>query len=218
MIDVVIADDHLIVSQALKHALESEPHVRVVGMAADGREAVRMTRELNPHVVLLDVTMPGLSGMEAARKIRQHDPQVRLIALSMHSDRRYVTGMLAAGVSAYLVKDCALEELSLALRTVMRGQVYLSPRIAGTVVESLQEAVAPGVASGGPAPALTAREREVLQLLAEGHGLRDIAAGLHVSVKTVETHRRQIMKKLGIDNVAGLTKWAIREGLTSLEQ
>lgn len=217
MISVVLADDHRIVSEALKQVLEKEPGVQVVGVATTGREAVRMTRDLKPQVVVLDVTMPELSGLEAARQISESSPEVRIIALSMHSDRRYVTGMLAAGASAYLVKDCALEELALALQTVMRGQIYLSPRIAGTVVDSLREAVSPSGDSLEEVMLLTPREREVLQLLAEGHKVRDIAAKLHVSVKTVETHRRRIMTKLGIESVAGLTKYAIREGLTSLE-
>lgn len=218
MITVLLADDHRIVCDALKEALEKEPGVQVVGMAADGRAAVRMTRDLKPDVVILDVTMPELSGIEAAKQIREHSPQTRIIALSMHSDRRYVTGMLTAGASGYLVKDCAFEELALAVRTVSDGRIYLSPRIAGGVVDALRLAVAPGPEPGGSTAELSAREREVLQLVAEGHKVREIAARLHVSVKTVETHRRQIMSKLGIDSVAGLTKYAIREGLTSLEE
>jgi DNA-binding NarL/FixJ family response regulator len=217
VIRVVLADDHRIVCEALKEALEKEPGVQVVAVARNGREAVRMTRDLEPDVVVLDVTMPELSGIEATRQIREHHPAARIIALSMHSDRRYVTGMLTAGASGYLVKDCALEELATALRTVMRGEIYLSPRIAGAVVESLRGAASP-VGSSAQVAVLTSREREVLQLLAEGHGTRDIAARLHVSVKTVETHRRQIMTKLGIESVAGLTKFAIREGITSLDE
>jgi DNA-binding NarL/FixJ family response regulator len=214
---VLIADDHRIVCEALTQALEREPGVQVVGVAADGREAVRMTKKLKPDIVILDITMPGLSGIEAAAQIRAQEPQTRLIALSMHSDRRYVTGALAAGVSGYLVKDCALEELALALKTVEKGQVYLSPRIAGVVVESLQQAAPAAAASADSGGRLTGREREVLQLIAEGHSVREIAALLNVSAKTVETHRSQLMKKLGIANVAGLTKYAIREGLTSLD-
>lgn len=218
MTRVLIADDHRIVCEALKQALEKEPGIEVVGVAANGREAVRMTRQLKPDVVVLDVTMPELSGIEATAQIRKHVPETRVIALSMHSDRRYVMGALAAGVSGYLVKDCALEELALALRTVVAGQVYLSPRIAGVVVESVQQTAGPVTSDADTKDSpLTHREREVLQLLAEGKGVRDIAATLHVSVKTVETHRRQLMKKLGISSVAGLTKYAIREGLTSLE-
>ncbi len=217
MTRILIADDHRIVCEALTQALEREPGVEVVGVAADGREAVRLTKKLKPDIVILDITMPGLSGIEAAAQIRAHEPQTRLIALSMHSDRRYVTGALAAGVSGYLVKDCALEELALALKTVEKGQVYLSPRIAGVVVESLQQAAPAPAAPTDSSARLTGREREVLQLIAEGHSVRDMAALLHVSVKTVETHRSQLMKKLGIANVAGLTKYAIREGLTSLD-
>jgi len=131
---VLIADDHRIVCEALTQALEREPGVQVVGVAADGREAVRMTKKLKPDIVILDITMPGLSGIEAAAQIRAQEPQTRLIALSMHSDRRYVTGALAAGVSGYLVKDCALEELALALKTVEKAQGYRSPRSAGGVL------------------------------------------------------------------------------------
>lgn len=218
MITVVLADDHRVVCDALKQALEKEPEMQVIGTAADGRMAVRMTRDLRPDVVILDVTMPELSGIEAARQIHEHSPDTRIVALSMHSDRRYVTGMLAAGASGYLVKDCAFEELALAVRTVANGQIYLSPRIAGGVVESLRQAIAPTRVSVDGATGLTSREREVLQLLAEGDKVREIAAKLHVSVKTVETHRRQIMAKLGIESVAGLTKYAIREGLTSLDE
>lgn len=218
MIRVVLADDHRIVCEALKQALEEEPDVQVVGVAGNGREAVRMTRDLRPDLVVLDVTMPELSGVEATKQIRENHPETKIIALSMHSDRRYVTGMLTAGASGYLVKDCALEELALALRTVMHGDSYLSPRIAGEVVESLRIAIAPVGAPAEQHAVLTSREREVLQLLAEGNRMRDIAAKLHVSVKTAETHRRQIMTKLGIESVAGLTKFAIREGLTTLEE
>jgi DNA-binding NarL/FixJ family response regulator len=212
-IRVVLADDHQLVCEGLEMLLESQPGTEVVGVAHDGREAVRMARELDPDVVIMDVAMPGLNGIDATRQLLAESPRVKVIALSMHADKRYVTGMLSAGVSGYLLKDCAGEELVQALQTVVGGQVYLSPSIAGVVVAEL---AAPAAARPAGSP-LSPREREVLQLLAEGHNSRESAAILHLSVKTVESHRRQIMTKLGLDSVADLTKYAVREGITTLD-
>jgi DNA-binding NarL/FixJ family response regulator len=163
----------------------------------------------------MDITMPDLNGIEATQKIVSHEPAPKVIALSMHSDKRFVTQMLRAGASGYLLKDCVLEELASAIRTVAAKKVYLSPAIADLVTEGLIHPEA-STDSGVCSP-LTSREREVLQLLAEGHGTKEIAGMIKVSVKTVETHRQNIMSKLGLHTIAELTKYAIREGLTSLE-
>lgn len=214
-ISVVLADDHTILREGLKMLLAHEPDIEIVGDAAEGRGAVALVREKSPAVVVMDVAMPDLNGIEATRQILAEQPKTRVIALSMHSDRRYVVEMLKAGATGYLLKDCACDELARAIRIVANRQTYLSPSISDAVVRDyLQRLV--GVASE-PGSLLSPREREVLQLLAEGNGTRDIANGLHVSVKTIESHRAQIMKKLDLHSIAELTKYAVREGLTSLE-
>lgn len=212
---ILLADDHQILREGLKGLLARQPDMQVVGEAADGRTTVRMASELAPDVVVMDIGMPGLNGVEATRQIAAHHPGVRVIALSMHSDRRYVTEMLRAGAAGYLVKDSAFEELAQAVNAVAAGKVYLSPSVADAVVDHHVR----GGGGGEPSvfAVLTPREREVLQLLAEGQATKQVAASLDVSVKTVETHRRQIMEKLDLHSVAELTKYAIREGLTSVE-
>lgn len=214
-IRIIMADDHKIMRNGLHSLLEKEMDLEVVAEAASGRETVRLARELKPDVVIMDITMPDLNGIEATRQITGEFPEIKVIALSMHSDRRFVEGMLKAGAAGYLLKDCAFEELVQTVRTVAENRRYLSPKIADMVVEeylcqlSKAESMNPSV--------LTSREREVAQLIAEGSSTRQIASRLCVSVKTIETHRRQIMNKLGINSIAELTKYAIREGLTSLE-
>ena len=214
-IRIVIADDHQIVRQGLRTLLEREADMQVVAEAEDGRRAVSLARELIPHVIVMDVEMPDLNGIEATRQILTEYPQIKIIALSMYSDRRFVTNMLKSGVSGYLLKDCAFEELVQAIRLAMSNRIYLSPGVVDVVVKDY--------ANHTPAPSqpvfsvLTTREREVLQLLSEGKRTSQIADLLHISIKTVETHRQQIMHKLGMRSVAELTKYAIREGLTSLE-
>ncbi len=213
-IKVLLADDHRIMCDGLKLLLERHPDVAVVGVAFDGREAVAMTRRLSPDVVVMDVAMPELNGIEATRQIRSECPQTRVIALSMYADRRSISGMLTAGAIGYLLKDCAAEELALAIRAAMSGRSFLSSEVASLVVGEFtrQAASAPAPVS----PRLTPRENEVLQLIAEGHAASEIADALHTSRKTVETHRRHIMEKLGLRSVAELTKYAVREGITSL--
>mgnify|MGYP000891946083 CR=1 FL=1 len=214
-IRILIADNHTLFREGLRTLASKEPDLEVVGEAQDGREAVALARKLHPDVVVMDVVMPELNGLEATRQIRGEDTRVRVIGLSMHTDKRYVLGMLEAGASGYLAKDSPFEEVARALRAVAGGHVYLAPNVAGLVVEDFaRRAASP---SGGPARELSPREREVLQLLAEGKSARAIAHGLHVSVKTVETHRRNIMARLGLDSVAALTRYAIREGITSLD-
>jgi two-component system response regulator NreC len=211
---ILLVDDHQIVRQGLRTLLEKELDMEVVAEAGDGRAAVRLTREVSPQVVIMDVAMPDLNGIEATRQIVTEFPHVKVIALSMHADRRFVANMLKAGASGYLLKDAAFEELAQAIRTVAANRTYLSPAVSDIVVKDYlkgpkEEATAFSL--------LTAREREVLQLLAEGKSTREIADCLYVSVKTVETHRQQIMSKLDIRSVAELTKYAIREGLSSLD-
>ena len=216
-IRILIADDHKIVSAGLKALLEAQPDMKIVAQAANGREAVKFAHQQKPDMVIMDVAMPDLNGLEAVRQILSANPRIKVIALSMHSDRRYVTGMLSAGASGYILKHCAFEELVQAIHTVLANQVYLSPAIAGIVVKELTQSKT----SRRRQPAsqeLTPREREVLQLIAEGHSAREIAERIHLSVKTIETHRRQMMEKLEIHSIADLTKFAIREGLTSLDK
>jgi DNA-binding NarL/FixJ family response regulator len=211
---ILLADDHKIVRDGLRNLLEKDPEIVVVGEAEDGREALQLARKLAPDVVVMDIAMPDLNGIEATRQILAEMPKVKIVALSMHSDKRYVSEMLKAGAAGYLLKDCAFEELSTAIRTIARGKIYLSPGIAGVVLEDY---IRTGSAAAGTAFSLLSdREREVLQLMAEGRTTKEVAAQLHVSVKTIETHRTHIMAKLDIHSIAALTKYAIREGLTSL--
>ncbi len=216
-IRILLADDHQIVCDGLRLLIERQPDMEVVGTTGNGRQAVRLVQDLRPDVVIMDISMPDLNGIEATRQILQLVPGVKVIALSMHSDKRYVSGMLSAGASGYLLKECAAGELADAVRTVMRQRIYLSPSVTGVVV---QDYLSMNVAHQAPAPdpGLTAREREVLQLLAEGRSTRQIAATLHLSPKTIETHRRNLMQKLDLHNVADITKYAIRTGLTDLER
>jgi DNA-binding NarL/FixJ family response regulator len=230
---VLLADDHRIVREGLKSLLAAQPDMQVVAEASDGRQAVEMARELAPDVVVMDVAMPQLNGIEATRQIAADEPGMKVVALSMHSDRRFVSEALKAGASGYVLKDGAFDELINAIRAVASDKVYLSPRVAGVVVEDYvrrlpARANAHGAQPASAAPdeaaarrgafdALTPREREVLQLMAEGYATKEVAHRLRVSVKTVETHRRQIMEKLDLHSVAELTKYAIREGLTTLE-
>jgi DNA-binding NarL/FixJ family response regulator len=213
-IKILLADDHRIMRDGLSALLKNEPDMEVVAESDNGREAVEMSRKLKPTVVVMDLSMPGLNGVDATRQILALDDNVKVIALSMHADKRFVIGALSAGASGYVLKDCAFEDLVRAIHTVAMNQTYLSPNIAGIVVESCKRSQ--------PSPSesfsfLTPREREVLQLLTEGASVKKIAPLLRVSAKTVETHRQHIMEKLNTRSVAELTKYAIREGLTSLD-
>ncbi len=213
-IKVLIADDHQIVRQGLRTLLEKEPDLEVVAEAENGRSTVRLVREKHPEVVIMDVAMPDLNGIEATRQIISEMPKVKVIALSMYADRRFVSNMLKAGASGYLLKDCASEELVRAIRVVLAHKTFLSPGVADIVVKDyVQTPMGPEASVFN---VLSNREREVLQLMAEGKSTNQIAELLHVSVKTVETHRQQMMQKLKMHSVAELTKYAIREGLTTL--
>jgi two-component system, NarL family, response regulator NreC len=212
--NILIVDDHKIVRDGLKSLISREQGLEVVGEAENGRIAVQMARKLKPRIVIMDITMPELNGMDASRQILSEFPGTKIITLSMHSDRRFVMEMFRAGVSGYLLKDCAFDELAQAIKSVISNHKYVSPAIAGTVIDDYVDQTAGGRESSTE---LTNREREVLQLIAEGMTTKQIANSLNVSVKTVETHRRKIMKKLDIHSIAELTKVAIQEGLTSVD-
>jgi DNA-binding NarL/FixJ family response regulator len=211
---VILADDHQLLRAGLRSLLVKERDLEVVAEASDGRQAVELVIQHNPDLAILDIGMPNLNGIDAARQIRESSPHTRVIALSMHASAQFVGRMLEAGASGYLLKEAAYEELVQAIKTVFAGHVYLSRGITGVVVDDYVRrlAVAPRV----EAAKLTPREREIAQMIAEGRSTKEIAGHLHVSVKTVETHRQHIMEKLKIDSVAELTKYAIREGLTEL--
>lgn len=215
---ILLADDHQIIRDGLRNLLEQDDKIEVVGEAADGRTAVRLTCEVRPDLVIMDVGLPELNGAEATAQITDQCPATKVIGLSMYSDSQYVGRMLQAGARAYLLKDCAFEELAEAITAVRDGRIYLSPGITGVVVEDYVRKLTTG-AKGKSAKAsqLTAKEREVLQLIAEGKSTKEIAATLHVSVKTIETHRQNVMNKINVRSVAELTKFAIREGLTSID-
>lgn len=214
-IRILLADDHKITRQGLRSLLEKQDDMEVVAEAENGRIAFRLVDELLPDVVIMDVTMPDLNGVEATHQIVTKYPDVKVIALSMHSDSLFVTEMLRSGAAGYLLKDCAFEELTRAIRAVMDDKTYLSPSISGVVVEDYLHRLSKSHFSRSEV--LTDREREVLQLMAEGKSTKQIALKLHISVKTVETHRRQIMNKLDIHTIAELTKYAVRKGITSLD-
>ena len=214
-IRILLADDHKIVRDGLRTLIGKEAGMEVIGEAENGRKALKMAEKIRPNVVIIDVTMPDMNGIEATRKMVTEIPGVKVIALSMHSDRRFVLGMLEAGASGYLMKDCAFDELAKAVRSVSTGQTYLSPSIADVLVKGYLDRVNEKL-SVARSP-LTEREREILQLLAEGRSSKEIAAHIGVSVKTVETHRRNMMQKLNMRSVAELTKYAIREGLISVD-
>lgn len=212
---ILIVDDHKIVREGLHTLLEKLPGFKVIGEACNGTEAVELVSELQPHCIIMDISMPIMNGLEASRQILQTFPHQRIIALSMHADRRFVIEALKIGIKGYLLKDSAFEELHAAIKTVMNNQIYLSSTITDLVVRELVQH-SPHSAIPSAFAVLSPREREILQLFAEGQSTKEIASHLNLSVKTVETHRKQVMDKLNIHSIAELTKYAIREGLTSL--
>jgi DNA-binding NarL/FixJ family response regulator len=214
-IRIVLADDHTIVRDGLSQAFQQEDDMEIVGQAGDGHAAVELARELRPDIVVMDINMPTLNGIEATREIQREAPGVKVIALSMHSAKPCIKEIYRAGAFAYLVKNCGFDELARAVRTVAEGKTYVSPSIGNLVVEDFMHTE--GKIEPTAFSLLTAREREVLQLLAEGGTIKQIAHGLHVSHKMVEAHRLRIMNKLKVDTAAQLTKYAIQEGLTSAE-
>jgi DNA-binding NarL/FixJ family response regulator len=216
-ISIILADDHAIVREGLRSLFDKKQGMEIIAEAGTGTEAVKLARELKPDIVIMDITMPDLNGMEATRQIKEELPNTKIIALSMHSDRRFVIKMLSAGASGYVLKHSASrDQLTLAIQTVLKGEVFVSSRILGVIARDYVR-YASGQLRSEPI-LLTAREREILQLIAEGKPTKAIAHQLKSSVKTIDKHRQHIMEKLEIRSVAELTKYAIREGLTSVEE
>jgi len=212
---ILLADDHQIFREGLASLLERQQDMDVIQQASDGLQAVSFSRDLKPDVVVMDLTMPGMNGIEATRLIAKEVPGVKVLCLSVHGDTQFISAVLDAGASGYLLKDCAFEELVTAIHTVMGNQIYLSPGIAGTLVDDYKARRPESVPSAFSQ--LTEREREIVQLLAEGQSTKEIAERLCLSVKTVGTHREHLMAKLHVHSLAQLTKYAIQEGLTSAE-
>jgi DNA-binding NarL/FixJ family response regulator len=204
---VVIADDHAVMREGLA-ALLAGAGIEVIGTAGNGREAVRIARELTPDVVVMDISMPELNGVEAAREIRVRAPSVRIVMLSMHANREHVHQALAAGAEGYVLKEAAATEVVAAVRAVAAGRRYLSPAMESAMLE------AGGSTARGPVESLSTRERQVLQLVVEGKSSAEIARTVHLSPKTVETYRSRLMKKLGVADVTALVKFAVQHGLT----
>lgn len=212
---ILIVDDHGIVREGLKSLIEQQPEMEVVGEAENGQTAIQLTKELSPDVVIMDVSMPNLNGVEATKYLLQEKPDVKVIILSMHMDKHIVKESLKAGASCYVLKSYLFDELLNALEAVKTHGYYLSPRITGVVIENYR--TEQQTTTSQESSSLTTRERQILQLIAEGKTTKEVARILHISPKTADANRRQIMNKLEIFNIADLTKYAIREGLTSLE-
>ncbi len=213
-IRILVADDHTLVRAGIRELLQKIPQVEVVAEAGDGREALALVKSKLPNLVLLDIAMKSLTGLEVAERIAKDFPGVKVIILSMHANEEYVMRALRAGASGYLLKDAATAELELALKAVSAGETYLSPAISRGVIDSYLGRVE---GKQSPLDQLTPRQREILQLIAEGRSTKEIAFTLNVSVKTVETHRAQLMDRLDIHDVAGLVRYAMRVGLISPE-
>ncbi len=214
-IRIILVDDHAITREGLRSLIEKQSDMEVIGEAKDGRKAVELVRELSPDVVITDITMLNLNGVDATRQIVREFPKVKVIALSIHSNRAFVVDMLKAGASGYVLKECTFDELVDAIQTVIDGGVYLSPKVAGVVVSDYVQRLAKSAKS--PLETLTERQRHVLQLIGEGKNTKKIALQLHISTKTVEANRHKIMEKLDVSSIADLVKIAISGGLASLE-
>jgi len=214
-IKIVIVDDHGIMREGLKLLLEKHDDMEIIGEATDGRKSVYIARSLKPDLVLMDVSMPNLNGIEATQQIIEDNPAIKILAFSAYSEKRFVTDMLKAGASGYILKDALSEELIRAIRTVMNNQFFLSTKVAGIVISDYisDASSAPNRSIG----VLTSKERELLQLLVENKSSKEAARILHVSIKTVDARRRSVMNKLDLNGIADLTKFAIREGLTTVE-
>jgi DNA-binding NarL/FixJ family response regulator len=212
---ILVADDHGVMREGLKALIDNQPGMEVIGEAEDGQKVVQLAMQLSPDLIIMDISMPNLNGVEATRIILNENPNIRIIALSVHSDKRFVIEMLKAGVSGYVLKSSLFDEVLRAIQTVGGGDYYLSPKITDVVMDDYKYYMA--TLHKSSEVRLTPRERQVIQLLTEGKSTKEIALCLHVSPKTVDSNRREVMNKLGIFSVAELTKYAIREGLTSAE-
>jgi DNA-binding NarL/FixJ family response regulator len=215
LVRVLLADDHTLVRAGIRALLNELPGVQVVAEAGDGREAVDLAKAHQPNLILMDISMKGLNGIEATAQVKRELPDVRVIILSMHASEEHVAQALRAGASGYMLKDAATQELALAVAAVMRGEAYLSPLISKQVVDSYVQRRG---ADNGPLDMLTSRQRQILQLIAEGKSTKQIAHLLSLSVKTVETHRAQLMERLEIRDVPGLVRYAVRVGLVASDK
>jgi DNA-binding NarL/FixJ family response regulator len=211
---VLLADDHVLVRAGIRTLLEKIPNVKVVGEAASGREALEMVKTKSPNLVLMDIAMTDLNGLEALVRITKDFPGVKVMILSAHANEEYVIRALRSGAAGYMLKDAATAELELAVSSVRGGKSYLSPSISRTAIDSYLERMGDVVS---PLEQLTSRQREILQLIGEGKNTKEIASNLEISVKTVEAHRLQLMERLSIHDVAGLVRFAIRTGLVSAD-
>jgi DNA-binding NarL/FixJ family response regulator len=209
-IRVLLADDHKLVRAGFRAMLNTLGNMEVVAETGDGREALELLRQHRPDIALVDITMPSLTGLEVATRVTRDFPDIRVIILSMHTTEDYIARAMRAGVAGYLLKNADPVELELAIRAALNGDIYLSPAVSKQMVENYMRRMA---SDETPSEPLTARQREILQLIAEGKTTKDIAALLDLSIKTIETHRKQLMDRLGIHDVAGLVRYAIRSGI-----
>jgi DNA-binding NarL/FixJ family response regulator len=212
---ILIVDDHTLMRSGIRALLEKSDDLRVVGEAGDGHEAMRLIKEMDPQVVLMDISIPGLNGLEVAAKVRREHPAVRVVFLSMHSGEEYILKALSVGAAGYVLKDATTSELELAVRCATKGETFLSPAVSTKVVENYVNRFLNSDApvEAGTFQVLTPRQREILQLIAEGHTTKDIARKLEISTNTVEVHRANLMDRLGIHDVAGLVRYAISSGI-----
>ena len=206
MIRILLVEDHTMVRKGLRSLLENETGIEVVDEAGNGREAIQKVESLKPDIVVMDISMPTLNGLDATRQIKRQHPDMKILILTMHTAEEYVFEVLDAGASGYVVKQSAPNELVTAIHAVSRGETYLSPKVSGLVVQEILN----GVRKKKKEPRLTEREREIVQLIAEGHSNREIADTLHISIKTVDTHRSNLMEKLDLHSIADITRYAIR--------
>ncbi len=213
---IVVVDDHKLFREGLISLIKQQKGMNVVGEAENGRQALKVVKQTGPDIVIIDVAMPDMNGIEATKKIKKGNEKVQVLALSMHGDGKYVIEILKAGASGYILKDSAFEEIESAIKSVLDGKNYLSPLISDTIV--LQYIRRGSSVENSVFETLSNREREILQLIAEGHSTKEIAFKLNVSIKTIDTHRHNIMKKVGVKSIANLVKYAIKEGITSLDK